>query len=480
MKPYMLYIASLASCLCAACTTDSDTFADVEELETAPQYLEIETTVNETRSIKTAFSTYDLIGVFVREADSEDFLYTNVCARYNDDGKWELLERILLDAKQYVISAYYPYTSDNSAYGDSVVVENISNSDPTYIRDYLYGSCEGVTNTNPKAKIQFNHVLSRVTITLQNPTSETISLSKYTIESDSIFSQDGTYLGHCGPCFAKGWLNMKSGVVTHAADSAKTYSVTTVTTLSAGQSHTIDLLVFPFTQSGNSPTTRGGLRCFMQSPQTYRSFSIQPDNNQPWERGEQYTYPILLTAMNRCVVPEKIDMGQGIYWANLNLGAVSPSEYGGLYGWADPTALKTSTNYRDYPTETPPSDISGTAYDLAHVMLGEKWRLPTESEAKALINNCTLRWTTSGLFMTSKTNGNELFFPYAPVRIGNEISPYDYGTNYWTSTSKSDWLHDYPAYCLEIVNDQNIGIKYVDVATTPRWFGVPIRPVSDQ
>jgi len=32
-----------------------------------------------------------------------------------------------------------------------------------------------------------------------------------------------------------------------------------------------------------------------------------------------------------------VDLGLSVRWADCNLGAEKPEDYGGLYGWADPT-----------------------------------------------------------------------------------------------------------------------------------------------
>jgi hypothetical protein len=83
-----------------------------------------------------------------------------------------------------------------------------------------------------------------------------------------------------------------------------------------------------------------------------------------------------------------------VKWASCNVGASNPEEYGGYYGWADPTGTKTSTNVDDYPSANPPSNISGTEYDIARAKWGGNWRLPTKAEVQELIDSCTWTWTT--------------------------------------------------------------------------------------
>ena len=49
-----------------------------------------------------------------------------------------------------------------------------------------------------------------------------------------------------------------------------------------------------------------------------------------------------------------VDLGLSVKWADHNVGAKTISDYGGLYGWADPTGKKTSANDDYYPYETRP------------------------------------------------------------------------------------------------------------------------------
>lgn len=52
-----------------------------------------------------------------------------------------------------------------------------------------------------------------------------------------------------------------------------------------------------------------------------------------------------------------------------------------LFGWGDPTGLKTSKESRDYATSvTVGTSISGTEHDIARVGLGGSWRLPMSGD----------------------------------------------------------------------------------------------------
>ena len=79
-----------------------------------------------------------------------------------------------------------------------------------------------------------------------------------------------------------------------------------------------------------------------------------------------------------------VDLGlpNGVLWADRNLGAESPEEYGLYLTWGDLTPQDdySEGKYRYFQNpsfEELGENISGTQYDAATVMYGEPWRLPT-------------------------------------------------------------------------------------------------------
>jgi hypothetical protein len=171
---------------------------------------------------------------------------------------------------------------------------------------------------------------------------------------------------------------------------------------------------------------------------------------------------------------EAVDLGLSVKWASYNVGATKPEEYGGYYGWADPTGTKTSFNLDDYPSANPPSNISGTKYDIARAKWGGKWRLPTVEECKELIDNCIWTRTTlngvKGYKVTAK--GNSIFLPAAGIRLGTDMC--DVGTygEYWSGT-----LCEYDAryaYNLYIEFRYGYFTRIFD-----RYDGFSVRPVVE-
>ena len=181
------------------------------------------------------------------------------------------------------------------------------------------------------------------------------------------------------------------------------------------------------------------------------------------------------TAMS--AVAEAIDLGLSVKWASWNIGASAPEEFGGRYGWADPTGVKQTTELNDYPSTTPPDDICGTEYDIAHAQWGDGWRLPSQSEFQELVDNCTWEWTeVNGVAGRRATaaNGNSIFFPAAASRDGETVSN-QVGQRgcYWSGTLYPGGNARYAYYFYFYKNNQQ------PARNNRRYMGYSVRPVKE-
>lgn len=168
-----------------------------------------------------------------------------------------------------------------------------------------------------------------------------------------------------------------------------------------------------------------------------------------------------------------IDLGLSVKWADRNVGASSPSDYGSYFAWGE-TSMKSDYSPSNSVTyEKGIRDIAGNSnHDAARANWGESWRLPTEAECHELKEKCTwTRITQNGHngYKVVGPNGNNIFLPAAGWRDGT--SPFHNGENgyYWSSTPTAS---DTGAYYLDCVSNYDVDCDY-------RYYGFTVRPVSE-
>ena len=175
-----------------------------------------------------------------------------------------------------------------------------------------------------------------------------------------------------------------------------------------------------------------------------------------------------------------IDLGlpSGTKWANMNLGAKKPWDYGSYYAWAE----SVEKAYYDETVYTYVKDnsyvyfgnICGTDQDVAHEKWGAMWQIPSLEQFQELLEHCVSRYKTynrvNGLIITSKVNGNSIFLPAAGKQWkSRESVGGDYGC-YWTGTQNPN--NPECVYSFEFWV-QNMSLYDV----SHRGMGVSIRPI---
>ena len=195
--------------------------------------------------------------------------------------------------------------------------------------------------------------------------------------------------------------------------------------------------------------------------------------------------------------PEAIDLGLSVKWASCNIGASKPEEAGDFYAWGElePKEYYSWSNYKygnsstfltkyntvssrgvvDNKTTLDPED------DVAYVLFGGNWRMPTYDEFAELINtdNCEWTWTeinnVPGYLVTSKVPGfvgNTIFLPAAGGFWDYNLVAKGTEGRYWPSTlSQLSYDATYCAYSLDL------GPSYVYIRDSFRSLGRTIRPV---
>ena len=208
-----------------------------------------------------------------------------------------------------------------------------------------------------------------------------------------------------------------------------------------------------------------------------------------------------------------VDLGlpSGTKWANMNIGAEKPEDFGLYFAWGETQGYTADisdgrrfdwANYKwmsegqsswqwvskyqvaDGKTEGCWYDADGNFVgdglstldltdDAAHANWGGKWVMPTYEDMRELLDNTTSEWTTlngvKGRTFTSKTNGNAIFIPAACYRYGNLLYNQDSGGTYWSSTV--DTSNSGNVYFLNFYAEDAITFNFA------RFYGRSVRAV---
>jgi hypothetical protein len=158
----------------------------------------------------------------------------------------------------------------------------------------------------------------------------------------------------------------------------------------------------------------------------------------------------------------------GPYWADRNIGADAPWEYGLYFWWGDTTGHRpgfdfSSGNSAIYTHGKSVAELQSAGWvtsdgvlaprrDAAHVKWGGAWRMPTKQEFDGLNNNCDWTWTTQNGVNGYAVRGrgayasNSIFLPAAGICFG--ASRYYSGScgYYWSSVPNSGSINAWGLY----------------------------------
>ena len=178
-----------------------------------------------------------------------------------------------------------------------------------------------------------------------------------------------------------------------------------------------------------------------------------------------------------------VDLGLSVFWAECNIGADQPHEYGDYFAWGE-TEPKTSYRWDNYKwtadckkyNDEDGKTILDSEDDVATVKWGKMCRIPSQQDFKDLDAQCTWVWKkkyngTCGYLVTGP-NGSTLFFPASGYKIEDKLDGQEHG-HYWSSNRKKKNIQD--AYRLYFY----IGDVHEATGTKNRYWGMPIRPVAE-
>ncbi len=209
-----------------------------------------------------------------------------------------------------------------------------------------------------------------------------------------------------------------------------------------------------------------------------------------------------------------VDLGLSVLWANCNIGATLPRNYGAHLAWGDPTGMLWSGqgigwndngytwNTNNYGGNNPPADIAETTLDVVAANWGEGWHIPSYSEAKELCEQCQWKLQTWGdikWYEVIGPNDNSIVMPLTGM-YGDDVNathrfqagPYGVGERgyYWTSSScvtpspaeqRGYGVNEgvVTAWCFRFNSNDGDGLTPVFVDYV-RAMHMSIRPVKDK
>ena len=187
------------------------------------------------------------------------------------------------------------------------------------------------------------------------------------------------------------------------------------------------------------------------------------------------------------------DLGLSVIWADKNVGADKTEDVGGYYAWGVTDEYAAPFTYKwfnedgskakkyvsqDTHSESSPADgltVLKAEDDVASVILGGDWRMPTKeeiNELKAL--DCLEGYELNGkkglLFVGKDGHTNEgLFIPYGGYKYKSDTPvstdyAYLWSSSLVTASSSAPEYIDYGAYTLQNIGGGYWGWKGTDIA----------------
>lgn len=207
------------------------------------------------------------------------------------------------------------------------------------------------------------------------------------------------------------------------------------------------------------------------------------------------------------------EMGDGLKWATMNVGAQSPIEIGDYFAWGETEPYYSSLNplvwktgkeegydlssykfksnsvnsFTKYDRFSDNKTVLELSDDAARANWGGTWRMPTNEEWKKLEDPEQFSWiiTTnylgtgvSGFIVTSRIpgyEGNQIFLPSVREFEGSEIGKRVYYGYYWSSS-----LDHYNSSFALILGRTEHSTQYIEYDySKKRFIGLAVRPVSE-
>ena len=230
----------------------------------------------------------------------------------------------------------------------------------------------------------------------------------------------------------------------------------------------------------------------MEAGKTYTAYPMVKIMGKELRAVPSTDFPKLLTCPDDNH-PHAIDLGlpSGTKWCCCNVGASTPEGYGGYYAWGETSekSVYNEVTYKYYNGQDTDgngwidknfsvvnigSDIAGTQYDVARVLMGAPWRMPSYDQQLELMNNCSRQWTqqngVNGILVTGPSGG-QIFLPAAGDRWYDGLYFAGSYGRYWSSSLYSG--NDNGAYGLHFGSGD---WYWYDISGIGGWSVRAVRP----
>ncbi len=128
-----------------------------------------------------------------------------------------------------------------------------------------------------------------------------------------------------------------------------------------------------------------------------------------------------------------IDLGlpSGTLWADRNIGAKSPEDYGYYFAWGEIEPKNGKYTWDTYKYKDNPETLP-SSHDAATQNWGSDWCMPTKEQFDELLKYCKWTWMGNG-YEVKGMNGNSIFLPAAGAKWPTLGSEGQLGL-YWSSS----------------------------------------------
>lgn len=476
MKTHNIFLL-VAGLFFVACS--EDTFTEVSPAEENPANDGITMTVNgyefdnatrttialDGTTLKFNWASGDNVGVF-GESKLQQVVLNMESGENTKKATFKSDDYQLVKGKKYV--AYYPLAESVAQHADNISLnytgqEQTANNDLTHLSsyDYIMSEPTEATETNTAA-FELNHIGTILRLKLTMPEAGTWQELSLSTEEEA-FTTSAT-------------IDLFTRKLSDATlSNSVTLNMNNIATTADDNTLTAWIMLSPIDLTGKTVSVS------VKSSEKEYVTSFTPAK--AYVAGKAYSVSATMGETHTAV---DLGLSSGTLWAACNVGASSPEEFGYYFAWGETApkedySISTSTYYSQTVSQLQNSGIIDSDgnltsnYDAATANWGSGWKMPTYTQVKELIDECT--WTTTKQnnvygYKVTGTNGNSIFLPAAGGKWDATHTVYGAGSSayYWSSTA----LVKGPTYAYQFQGYSSSPT----LGYTSYNEGSPVRPVA--